>query len=222
MDSELISKEALQTQLSLLKQHFPELTEQQMTQFERLAALYVEWNSKINVVSRKDIMHIVEHHIMHSLAIAKVLHFRAGTEILDLGTGGGLPGIPLAIYFPECYFTLIDSRHKKAFVTQEIIKELGLENCRALQMRAEEFKEKFEFVVSRAVAPIDKLRAWTQHLLVSDNQNALPNGIITLKGGNPKAEQKLLEKFEYSEIYPLRKYFKSEYYEEKYLMYVQH
>jgi 16S rRNA (guanine527-N7)-methyltransferase len=205
----------------ILKKYFPELTEKQITQLHQLADLYKEWNSKINVISRKDIDNVIEHHILHSLAIAKVIQFEPGSDILDLGTGGGLPGIPLAIYFEDSYFTLIDSRKKKAFVTEEIVKALQLPNCRAMQQRAEEYKEKFDFVVCRAVAPIDKLRSWTYHLIKQDNYNAIPNGILALKGGNPKEEVKLLEKFEFTEVYPLRDFFKLEYYDEKYLMYLQ-
>lgn len=207
--------------MSILKKHFPELTEKQLAQLNQLADLYKEWNDKINVISRKDIDNVIEHHILHSLAIAKAIQFKPGTDVLDLGTGGGLPGIPLAIYFEDAFFTLIDSRKKKAFVTQEIAKALELPNCRALQQRAEEFKEQFDFVVCRAVAPIDKLREWTRHLIKDENINALPNGIFALKGGNPKSEIKLLDKHEYVDIFDLEKYFDLEYYKEKYLMYVQ-
>ncbi len=206
---------------NILKAYFPELSEQKIEQLHQLADLYKEWNSKINVISRKDIDNVIEHHILHSLAIAKAIQFEPGTDVMDLGTGGGLPGIPLAIYFEDAFFTLIDSRQKKAYVTQEIIKALQLRNCRALQMRSEEYKEKFDFVVCRAVAPIDKLKAWTEHLFKTTNENPMPNGIFALKGGDPKAELKLLPRYEYTEIYPLSKFFNLEYYNEKYLMYLQ-
>ena len=209
------------TLMNIIKKYFPELSDEQLNQLDKLAALYKEWNSKINVISRKDIDNVIEHHIMHSLAIAKVIQFEAGTDVLDLGTGGGLPGIPLAIYFDDVFFTCIDSRKKKAFVTQEIIKALQLTNCIAMQQRAEEFKEKFDFVVCRAVAPIDKLKSWTEHLIKQDHFNALPNGILALKGGNPKDEIKLLPHYEYTDVYQLSDYFEAEYYQEKYLMYLQ-
>lgn len=207
--------------MSIIEEYFPELSETQLAQLEKLAELYKEWNAKINVISRKDIDNVVEHHILHALSIAKTMQFAPGTDVLDLGTGGGLPGIPLAIYFDDVFFTLIDSRQKKAYVTDEIVKAMGLTNCRALKMRAEEFKEKFDFVVCRAVAPIDKLRAWTLHLFKEENMNPVPNGIFALKGGNPKTEIKLLPHYEYIDIYDLSDYFDLEYYKEKYLMYVQ-
>ncbi|MFK7951074.1 MAG: 16S rRNA (guanine(527)-N(7))-methyltransferase RsmG [Saprospiraceae bacterium] len=207
--------------VEVIKKYFPELSETQLSQLSQLAKLYTEWNAKINVISRKDIDNVVEHHILHSLAIAKAIQFDPGTDVLDLGTGGGLPGIPLAIYFDDVFFTCIDSRKKKAYVTQEIVKALQLKNCIALQQRAEEFKEKFDFVVCRAVAPIDKLKTWTEHLFKEDQANSLPNGILALKGGNPKNEIKLLPHYEFTEVYELSDYFDLEYYQEKYLMYLQ-
>ncbi len=207
--------------VDIIKKYFPELSAAQLEQLAQLAELYKEWNGKINVISRKDIDNVIEHHILHSLAIAKAIQFEPGTDVLDLGTGGGLPGIPLAIYFEDVFFTCIDSRKKKAYVTQEIVKALQLTNCIALQQRAEEFKEKFDFVVCRAVAPIDKLKAWTEHLIKKDHANPLPNGILALKGGNPKSEIKLLPHYEFTEIYELSDYFDLEYYQEKYLMYLQ-
>lgn len=207
--------------MNILQQYFPELTEQQLAQLVALAELYKEWNTKINVISRKDIDNVIEHHILHSLAIAKSIQFEPSSDVLDLGTGGGLPGIPLAIYFDDVFFTCIDSRKKKAFVTQEIIKALQLTNCRALQQRAEEYKAKFDFVVCRAVASIDKLKNWTEHLFKTEQINSVPNGIFALKGGNPKTEIKLLPHYEFTEIHELSDYFDLEYYEEKYLMYLQ-
>ncbi|MFT5834478.1 MAG: 16S rRNA (guanine527-N7)-methyltransferase [Cognaticolwellia sp.] len=205
----------------ILKKYFPELTEKKLAQLSQLADLYKEWNDKINVISRKDIDNVIEHHILHSLAIAKAIQFKPGTDVLDLGTGGGLPGIPLAIYFEDSFFTLIDSRKKKAFVTQEVLKALELPNCRALQQRGEEYKEQFDFVVCRAVAPIDKLREWTRHLIKEEGINSVPNGILALKGGNPEKEIKLLPHYEFVDIFDLKDYFDLEFYKEKYLMYVQ-
>lgn len=207
--------------MSIIQKYFPELSEQQLAQLDKLADLYREWNSKVNVISRKDIDNVVEHHILHSLAIARAIQFTPGTDVLDLGTGGGLPGIPLAIYFEDVFFTLIDSRQKKAYVTHEIVKAMELTNCRALKMRAEEFKEKFDFVVCRAVAPIDKLRSWTTRLFKDEDINSMPNGIFALKGGNPKEEIKLLADYEFTDIFDLSDFFELEYYQEKYLMYVQ-
>lgn len=207
--------------MGIIKKYFPELSKLQLEQLAHLAELYKEWNTKINVISRKDIDNVIEHHILHSLAIAKAIQFEPGTDVLDLGTGGGLPGIPLAIYFEDVFFTCIDSRNKKAYVTEEIVKALQLRNCIALQQRAEEYKEKFDFVVCRAVAPIDKLKAWTQHLFKEEQVNPMPNGIFALKGGNPKNEIRLLPHYEFTEIYKLSDYFDLEYYQEKYLMYLQ-
>lgn len=207
--------------MDIIKKYFPELSTFQLEQLAKLAELYKAWNAKINVISRKDIDNVVEHHILHSLAIAKVIQFEPGADVLDLGTGGGLPGIPLAIYFDDVFFTCIDSRKKKALVTQEVIKALQLTNCIGLQQRAEEFKEKFDFVVCRAVAPIDKLKLWTEHLIKVDHVHPVPNGILALKGGNPKKEIQLLPHFEFTEIYELSDYFDLEYYQEKYLMYLQ-
>ena len=202
-------------------QYFPDLSEKQQSQFEELFPLYKEWNDKINVISRKDIDNLYLHHVLHSLAIVKHIDFIPGTKILDLGTGGGFPGIPLAILFPEVNFTLIDGTKKKLTVVQAVADELGLENVTVLQMRAEEYKEKFDFVVTRAVATIDKLFIWTQKLLSHDEKNAIPNGIIALKGGNIQSEVKALPKGSYYEITPLNHYFEETYFEEKCIIYVQ-
>jgi 16S rRNA (guanine527-N7)-methyltransferase len=201
--------------------HFPRLSETQQQQFAALGELYTEWNSKINVISRKDIEDLYPHHILHSLGIAKVIDFASGAKVLDLGTGGGLPGIPLAILFPQTQFTLIDGTGKKILVVSEIAKAIGLENVDARHARAEELKEKFDFVVCRAVASIDKLVLWSQPLLAKKHQHGLPNGLITLKGGNLKEELAALPRGSYVEKYPLSKYFKDPYYEEKFAIYVQ-
>ena len=208
--------------MEILLKYFPQLTEQQQQQLAQLGALYKEWNEKINVISRKDIDNVYDHHILHSLGITRLIHFAPGAEILDLGTGGGLPGIPLAIFFPKTKFTLIDGTRKKILVAEEIIGALGLTNVKARQIRAEELKQKFDFVVCRAVASLDKLVAWSFPLIKNKQQHALPNGLITLKGGDIQAELDALPRGSYTEVYPLSDFFDEEYYQEKYILYVQY
>ena len=205
----------------IIQQYFPKLSEQQQQQFEELGPLYREWNDKINLISRRDIHNLYAHHILHSLGVAKVVKFRTGAKILDLGTGGGLPGIPLAILYPNVQFTLIDGTHKKIKVVQEIIGSVGLDNVAAKHIRAEELKDRFDFVTCRAVASLDKLVLWTQRLLRREERHALPNGLLTLKGGRLREEIKALGKGVYVEQFPLSAYFEEEYYEEKYVVYVQ-
>ncbi|CAH1000982.1 Ribosomal RNA small subunit methyltransferase G [Neolewinella maritima] len=203
--------------------HFPALTEQQRTQFDALDGLYRDWNAKINVISRKDIDNLYIHHVLHSLAIAKVISFRAGTQVLDLGTGGGFPGIPLAILFPEAEFHLIDGTAKKIRVCQEVISALGLTNCRAEQQRAEELKRpNYEFVVTRAVAKIDKLAEWSLRLISGKQRNSLPNGILALKGRGLKEELALLPKGAYVEEYPIDAWFDEPFFAAKEVMYLQY
>ncbi|MGM9838101.1 MAG: 16S rRNA (guanine(527)-N(7))-methyltransferase RsmG [Paludibacteraceae bacterium] len=175
------------TGVEAVRENFP-LTARQLEQFGLLDTLYRDWNAKINVISRKDINNLYGHHILHSLAIAKVLPFQPCTKILDVGTGGGFPGIPLAILFPECEFTLIDSIGKKILVAQEVAKAIGLENVRCIKERAEEEKEKFDFVVSRAVMPMPQLVRLVQKNISPKHRNALPNGLLVLKGGDLKEE----------------------------------
>lgn len=208
--------------VELLLKYFPRLSERQQQQLEQLGPLYREWNQKINVVSRKDIDNLYAHHILHSLSIARLIHFAPGAEILDLGTGGGLPGIPLAIFFPEVKFTLIDGTRKKITVVEEIVGSLGLENVKARHVRAEELKQKFDFVVCRAVASLDKLAGWSFPLIKAKQRHALPNGLISLKGGDIKAEIEALPRGAYTEAYALSDFFEEEYYEEKFIIYVQH
>ena len=169
--------------MDLILKYFPDLTEEQKRQFAALYDLYLDWNSKINVISRKDIENLYEHHVLHSLGIAKVIRFRPGTQIMDLGTGGGFPGIPLAILFPEVQFHLVDSIGKKVRVASEIANSIGLKNVTFRHARAEEEKGKFDFVVSRAVMPLTDLLKIIRKNISSKQQNALPNGLICLKGG---------------------------------------
>jgi len=200
---------------------FPDLSETQIRQLEALDTLYREWNQKINVISRKDIDQLYDHHVLHSLLLAKVVRFKAGCNILDLGTGGGFPGIPLAILFPEVTFTLIDGTRKKIRVVEEIARAVGLANVRPIHIRAEAHKGRYDFVVSRAVAGLDKLLSWSRPLIHLDHKHALPNGLLALKGGQIEAEQKNLPKGEYVEIYPLSEWVSDPYYSEKVILYVQ-
>ncbi|MFT5166113.1 MAG: 16S rRNA (guanine527-N7)-methyltransferase [Saprospiraceae bacterium] len=207
--------------METISKYFPKLSALQIQQLAQLPSLYLEWNDKINVISRKDIDNIVERHILHSLAIAKVITFLPGAEVLDLGTGGGFPGIPLAILFPETQFTLIDGTGKKIMVTNEVINALELKNVKAKHMRSEEIKHHFDFVVCRAVASLDKLIDWSFRLLKKKQTHAIPNGLITLKGGDIKAEIRALSNKQYIETYPVSKYFAGDFFEEKYVVYVQ-
>ena len=171
-----------------LVKYFPKLSETQTRQFSMLNELYRDWNSKINVISRKDIDNLYEHHVLHSLAIAKALNFKPGTKILDFGTGGGFPGIPLAILFPECTFKLIDGTGKKIKVATEVAQTIGLKNCFPAHLRGEEEKGKYDFVVSRAVMPLPDLVKIVRKNILPKGQNAMPNGIICLKGGDLQNE----------------------------------
>lgn len=207
--------------MELIKAYFPDLSELQYEQLQRLGLLYKEWNSKINVISRKDIDHVYDHHILHSMAIAKFIRFQAGGNVLDLGTGGGLPGLPMAILFPETNFRLIDGTRKKITVVQAIKEELGLKNVVARQKRAEEMKERFDFVICRAVASLDKLFEWSSPLLSKKEKHAFPNGLITLKGGDLKAEAEALPRGSYVDIVPLSQYYEEPFFEEKAIVYVQ-
>ncbi|MFZ1703766.1 MAG: 16S rRNA (guanine(527)-N(7))-methyltransferase RsmG [Saprospiraceae bacterium] len=206
--------------LNLIHSYFPNLTPEQKHQFGLLEALYKEWNDKINVISRKDIDNLYIHHVLHSLAIAKFVSFTPETKIFDLGTGGGFPGIPLAILFPECQFTLADGTLKKIKVVNEVIEGLQLKNAEGIAKRAEEVKGKFDYVVTRAVAKIDVLIPWSRRLIHQKHKNLYPNGLIALKGDLTE-ELKLLPKFEYREIIPISKYFVEPYFQEKFILYVQ-
>ncbi|MEM6722443.1 MAG: 16S rRNA (guanine(527)-N(7))-methyltransferase RsmG [Bacteroidota bacterium] len=205
----------------LINEQFPRLTEQQQQQFVALGDLYADWNQKINVISRKDIDNLYPRHVLHSLAIAKYTRFKPGTEILDLGTGGGFPGIPLAILFPEVQFHLIDGTRKKLTVVENVAAAIELGNVHVHHLRAEECKQQFDFVVSRAVATIDKLWNWSYRLIKRKQLNAQPNGLIALKGGRIKEEASHLPKGTYYEIEWLNQYFDQEFFDEKCLIYVQ-
>ncbi|MBQ6764386.1 MAG: 16S rRNA (guanine(527)-N(7))-methyltransferase RsmG [Paludibacteraceae bacterium] len=193
------------------------LSDRQAEQFAQLDALYRDWNSKINVISRKDIDNLYEHHVLHSLAIAKLLPFQPGTTVLDVGTGGGFPGIPLAILFPECRFLLIDSIGKKIKVATEVASALGLENVTCKQERAEEEKQKFDFVVSRAVMPLPDLVRLVRKNISNKHHNAVPNGLVVLKGGDLKEE---IRPFKEAEITPCSTWFKGEWFETKQVIYL--
>ena len=204
--------------IEIIKKYFPQLSAKQIEQFTALNALYHDWNAKINVISRKDIDNLYEHHVLHSLAIAKRINFREGTNILDFGTGGGFPGIPLAIFFPEANFKLIDGTGKKVRVAQEVANAIGLENVLPVHLRGEEEKGKFDFIVSRAVMPLPDLIKIVKKNIACDQHNVLPNGVIVLKGGNLEGElmpyKRIAEKTELSQ------WFEEDWFKEKYLIYV--
>jgi 16S rRNA (guanine527-N7)-methyltransferase len=208
--------------MDVILKYFQQLSPRQVQQLEALSPLYLGWNEKINVISRKDIDHLYLHHVLHSLAIGRYVKFKPGAAILDIGTGGGFPGIPLAILFPETEFTLIDGTLKKIKVVQAVTAALELKNVQALQTRAEEWKgKKFDFVVSRAVADLDQLYAWALRLLKPKHQHAIPNGLIALKGGDLKPELKMLPRGSYTEVLPIQTFFGEEYFSEKFVVYVQ-
>ena len=201
--------------------YFPELTPRQTEQLEQLAELVRSWNDKINLISRQDTDRLEVHHILHSLVIARWVSFVPDTRILDLGTGGGFPGLPLAIVFPECRFHLIDARGKKIKAVQDMITRLELGNVTAEHIRVEDLQERFDFVVTRAVAPLDQLIRWTRNRLAGQDRNALPNGIIALKGGRLNHELEAARKMCYIEVHPVQKIMDHPYFEEKMVVYVQ-
>ena len=201
-----------------IRKYFTELTATQLEQLTQLGELYRTWNERINVVSRKDIDNLYLHHVLHSLAIAKYVQFKAGTRVLDFGTGGGFPGIPLAIVFPECRFKLIDRTAKKIRVTQEIAVAIGLTNATAEQKAGEEERGEYDFVVSRAVMPLPDLMKIVKKNISREQHNALPNGLICLKGGNLDAETRTVKKV--VDITPVGNWFENEWFEEKNVVYV--
>lgn len=202
----------------IIRKYFPELSEEQQRQFDALDALYRDWNTKINVISRKDIDNLYEHHVLHSLAIAKIVNFRPGTEVLDFGTGGGFPGVPLAILFPECRFKLIDGTGKKIRVAQEVSQAIGLKNCEPTHLRGEEEKGKYDFIVSRAVMPLPDLVKIVRKNVSKTQRNALPNGVICLKGGDLQAELRPYAKI--VEATDISTFFKEEWFKEKHVIYL--
>lgn len=204
--------------MNIIQKYFPQLSAEQLHQVALLDELYRDWNAKINVISRKDIDNLYEHHVLHSMAIAKMVNFRPGTRILDFGTGGGFPGIPLAILFPECQFKLIDGTGKKIRVAQEVAQAIGLKNCTPIHLRGEEEKDKYDFIVSRAVMPLPDLVKIVKKNIAKEQKNALPNGIICLKGGNLEGELQPYRK--YVEKTELSQWFSEEWFKEKYVIYL--
>ncbi len=204
--------------LAEITRYFPSLSSKQLQQFEQLLPLYKEWNEKINVISRKDIEQLYQRHVLHSLGIAKVINFAPDSKLLDVGTGGGFPGIPLAILFPKCHFTLVDSIGKKIKVVNEVAGALGLQNVKAYHKRAETVDGKFDFVISRAVTRLTPFYEWVKTKIPKESKNALPNGILYLKGGNLDDE---LNEFLsanpkcFIKQYPLLQYFEEDFFETK-------
>lgn len=198
--------------------YFPHLSEEQQHQYAALYDLYSDWNSKINVISRKDIDNLYEHHILHSLAIAKFIGFKAGTNILDFGTGGGFPGIPLAIMFPEVNFKLIDGTGKKIKVATEIAKAIGLKNVVAEHLRGEDEREKYDFIVSRAVMQLSDMIRLMRKNISRTQHNALPNGFITLKGGDLTEETKPYKNI--ANVLPLSEWFEEDWFKGKNIIYI--
>ncbi len=205
--------------LQTIQKYFPHLTSKQLTQFDQLLNLYAEWNSKINVISRKDMDCFYIHHVLHSLAIAKVLQFKQGSKVLDVGTGGGFPGIPLAIMFPETQFTLVDSIGKKIKVVNAVAESIGVTNALGIHERAEKINDKFDFVISRAVTSMPEFILWVKTKFISQNNHPLKNGILYLKGGDLRDEflpvlQPLIQ-------YPIANFFNDSFFETKKVVYVQ-
>jgi len=208
----------LEVKPDLILKYFNNLTDEQIAQFSQLFDLYSYWNAQINVISRKDIEELYERHVLHSIGIAKVCTFKAGESVLDVGTGGGFPGIPLAILFPETQFHLVDSIGKKIKVVKEVASALGLDNVKADHLRAEQLKDKYNFVVSRAVTRLGEFYPWIQGKFKKESLNAIPNGILYLKGGDLAEEIK--ESKLKAELYPLSAYFEEDFFETKYVVYV--
>lgn len=204
--------------MELILKYFPNLTDAQRTQFAKLKELYEEWNSKINVISRKDMDNFYEHHVLHSLAIAHEIKFRDGSRILDLGTGGGFPGIPLAIMFPECQFKMIDRTGKKIRVVNEVAQAIALKNVVAEQLSGEEEKAQYDFVVSRAVMPLPDLMKIVKKNVGKEQRNSLPNGVICLKGGNVEGEMRPFKKI--AEATEITNWFDEDWFKEKFVIYV--
>ncbi len=203
--------------MEVIQKYFPNLTEEQKEQFAALPSLYAEWNEKINVISRKDIDNLMERHVLHSLAISDLVRFQSGTTVLDVGTGGGFPGIPLAILFPETQFLLIDSIGKKIKVVEAVIEAIGLENVRTRHQRVQQVKEKFDFVISRAVTNLQELVKISRKNIKSEGKNGLLNGIICLKGGSLEEE---LRPFSDVAVFPISDFFEEDFFETKKVVYL--
>lgn len=204
--------------MGIIKKYFPNLTELQAEQFAQLEALYSDWNTKINVISRKDIQNLYEHHVLHSLGIAKIINFKEGTTIMDLGTGGGFPGIPLAILFPQAQFHLVDSIGKKVKVASEVANAIGLKNVKFSHARAEEIKEQYDFVVTRAVMPMVDLIKVSRKNIQREQKNAIPNGILALKGG--ELEREIASMKNIATVWELSDYLEEEYFKTKKVVHV--
>lgn len=205
--------------VSLILKYFPDLSEVQIEQFSRLEELYTLWNNQINVISRKDTDNFYERHVLHSLGIAKIMTFKDNSDVLDIGTGGGFPGIPLAILFPNCKFTLVDSIGKKIKVVNEVAKALELKNVTGIHARAEEIKTKFDFIVSRAVTAMPAFITWIDKKFKKDNLNPLPNGVLYLKGGDLIEEMSSIKK--HYQFHELNKIFEEEFFETKKVVYLK-
>lgn len=205
-------------EVELIFNYFPDISEEQKKQFSKLVSLYAYWNEQINVISRKDMDHFYERHVLHSLAIAKIQAFKNGSRILDIGTGGGFPGIPLAILFPECQFVLVDSIGKKIKVVNEVCDALGIKNVTTFHARAEDVKEQFDFIVSRAVTAMPEFLKWVKGKFLTDNKNILNNGILYLKGGDLTEEMKPIKQTpKYTNI---REFFDFDFFETKKVVYL--
>jgi 16S rRNA (guanine527-N7)-methyltransferase len=204
--------------MQVIQKYFPSLTAHQVKQFSELGPLYELWNQRINVISRKDIENLYEHHVLHSLAIARIINFKPGNRIIDAGTGGGFPGIPLAILFPESQFILVDSIAKKIKVAETIIQETGLFNCTAKNLRLEDLRDKADFIVCRAVTELPRLFGWVSKNISSGGTNNLPNGLIALKGGD--LEEELLPMGFGVKVFNIRDFFSEEYFETKKVVYI--
>jgi 16S rRNA (guanine527-N7)-methyltransferase len=202
----------------LIEKYFPSLTLEQKIKFDKLYTVYDKWNNQINVISRKDMDHFYERHVLHSLSIAKIINFEPDTTLIDIGTGGGFPGIPLAILFPQCSFTLVDSIGKKIKVVKEVCEELGINNVIALHSRAEQINEQFDFIISRAVTSMPIFLTWVKNKLKNENKNELENGILYLKGGDLKEEMKTVKK--HIRYYKITDFFDESFFETKKIVYI--
>lgn len=206
--------------MDIILKYFPELTNRQIEQFASLSRIYTEWNEKINVISRKDIGNLYLRHVLHSLSIAKFISFRNATKIMDMGTGGGFPGVPLAILFPHCRFHLVDSIAKKLKVVEAVKEQTGLTNLFTFHSRSEEMNFQYDFVVSRAVAPLSDLLKWTKGKYLPKNLNPIPNGLICLKGGNVQQEIDPAQP-RYSQVVPIANYFQEDFFADKFIVYAR-